>query len=152
MGKEFFKRAIASPGVAMPGYEVRTASVALTIAQVKALRATPATLVPAPGAGLAIQLLSGVVIYDYAAVYTESAADLVCKYTNGSGASASQIVDSTGFLTATTDEIRPVIPVNDADIAPNAALVLHNNGAGELGGTGSPVRVTIRYAVVTTGL
>jgi hypothetical protein len=62
------------------------------------------------------------------------------------------VVETTGFLDSTGDEIRPILPVNDADMVPNAAIVLHNNGDGEFGGTGSPVRIFIQYAVITTGL
>jgi hypothetical protein len=152
MGREHFKRTLSAPGLATPGYEIRTASIALSIAQVKALRATPAVLVPAPGAGRALQLISGVIIYDYAAVYTETADNLVARYTNGSGAAASQVIEATGFLDATTDELRPILPANDADMVANAALVLHNNGDGELGGTGSPIRIFVQFAVITTGL
>lgn len=152
MGREHFKRILSAPGLATPGYEIDTISVPLTIAQVKALRATPAVLVPAPGPGKALQLISGAIIYDFAAVYTESTDNLVARYTNGSGAAASQVIETTGFIDATTDEIRPILPVNDADMVPNAALVLHNNGDGEFGGTGSPMRVVLQYAVITTGL
>jgi hypothetical protein len=152
MGREHFKRTLSAPGLATPGYEIDTISISLTPAQVKALRATPAVLVPAPGLGRAVQLLSGVIIYDFAAVYTETTDNLVVRYTNGSGAAASQVVETTGFLDSTGDEIRPILPVNDADMVPNAAIVLHNNGDGEFGGTGSPVRIFIQYAVITTGL
>jgi hypothetical protein len=152
MGREHFKRTLSAPGLATPGYEIDTISISLTPAQVRALRATPAVLVPAPGPGRAVQLLSGVIIYHFAAVYTETADNLVARYTNGSGAAASQVVEATGFLDSTGDEIRPILPVNDADMVPNAAIVLHNNGDGEFGGTGSPVRIFIQYAVITTGL
>lgn len=152
MGREHFKRTLSAPGLATPGYEIRTATISLTPTQFKAIRATPATLVPAPGPGRALQLLSGAIIYDFAAVYTETADNLVARYTNGSGAAASQVIETTGFIDQTIDEIRPILPVNDADIAPNAALVLHNNGDGEFGGTGSPIRIFVEYAVITTGL
>jgi len=108
--------------------------------------------VPAPGPGRALQLLSGTIIYHYAAVYTETADNLVARYTNGSGAAASQVIETTGFIDQTVDHIRPMLPVNDANIATNAALVLHNDGNDEFGGTGSAIRIFVEYAVITTGL
>lgn len=131
---------------------IRYAEVNISIAELKAARATPPTLVAAQGAGKVAVLIHGVLIYDYAAVYTESSDNLVAKYTDGSGAACSQVVETTGFLTATSDQMRPLLPVNDAALVANAPIVLHNNGDGELGGTGSPVRAKIWYVVVETGL
>ncbi len=152
MGNEKMKRSLAIPGANLGAAEIRCAQISLTPAQVKALRATPQTRVPAPGAGLALQVIGGTVIYDYAAVFTETADNLVVRYTNGAGAAASAVIETTGFLDQTADQIRPIVPANDAAIGGSAALVLHNNGDGEFGGTGSPLRVVLEYAVVRTGL
>ena len=123
MGYEKLKRPLRVPGANLGAAEIRTAQLSLTPAQAKALRATPQALVAAPGEGYALQLLGGTVIYDYTAVFTETA-----------------------------DQIRPIVAANDAAIAGNAPLVLHNNGDGEFGGTGSPLRVVVEYIVVRTGL
>lgn len=152
MGIEKLKRPVTTPAASLGSAEIRCAQVSLTAAQAKALRASPQTIVPAPGAGFALQLIGGTVIYDYAAVFTETADNLVVRYTNGSGAAASAVIETTGFLDQTADQIRPIVPANDAAIAGNAPLVLHNNGDGEFGGTGSPLRVVVEYAVVRTGL
>lgn len=152
MGLEKLKRPLSIPAARLGPAEIRSAQVSLTAAQVKALRATPQTLVPAPGAGFALQLIGGTVIYDYAAVFTETTDNLVVRYTNGSGAAASAVIETTGFVDQTADQIRPIIPANDAAIVGNAPLVLHNNGDGEFGGTGSPMRIVVEYAVVRTGL
>jgi hypothetical protein len=152
MGYERIRRPVKAPSFDAGRFAERTFSVDLTIAQAKALRATPITLVPAPGAGKVALLVGGVVVYDYAAVYTETADNLVAKYTNGSGAAASQVIETTGFLDATSDQMRPMLPANDVAMVGNAAIVLHNNGDGEFGGTGSPMRVKGSYIVVETGL
>jgi hypothetical protein len=152
VGYEKLTRPLRVPGANLGAAEIRTAQLSLTAAQVKALRATPQALVAAPGEGFALQLLGGTVIYDYTAVFTETADNLVVRYTNGSGAAASAVIETTGFLDQTADQIRPIVPVNDAAIAGNAPLILHNNGDGEFGGTGSPLRVVVEYLVVRTGL
>lgn len=132
---------------------IQYAEVELSIAEMKALRATPKTLVAAPGAGKVLEFLGALFIYDYAAVYTESSDDLAVKFTNGSGAVASTTLDSTGLLDAETDQLRTFKPIV-TDITPvaNSPLVLHNTGDGELGGTGSPCRVKVAYRVHSTGL
>ena len=152
MGYEKLKRPLRVPATNLGAAEIRTAQLSLTPAQVKALRATPQALVAAPGEGYALQLLGGTVIYDYTAVFTETADNLVVRYTNGSGAAASAVIETTGVLDQTADQIRPIMPVNDAAIAGNAPLILHNNGDGEFGGTGSPLRVVVEYLIVRTGL
>ena len=102
MGSEKIKRSLAIPGANLGPAEIRCAQISLTSVQVKALRATPQTLVPAPGPGLALQVIGGTVIYDYAAVFTETADNLVVRYTNGAGAAASAVIETTGFLDQTS--------------------------------------------------
>ena len=132
---------------------IQVATVAITTAQMKAARATPVTLVAAPGAGYVLEFLGATFIYDYAAAYTESADNLEIRFTDGSGAIASTTLETTGLLDATSDQIRTWKPIT-TDITPvaNAALVLFNNGDGEFGGTGSPVRIKVAYRVHATGL
>jgi len=126
--------------------------VAITTAQMLAIRATPVTLVAAPGTGKVLQFLGATLIYDFAAAYTESTDNLAVKYTNGSGVAVSETIETTGFLDATADRMIQSIPIKDALMTANAALVLHNTGDGEFGGSGSPVLVKILFAVHTTGL
>jgi hypothetical protein len=132
---------------------VNYVEVAITAAQMKALRATPKPLVAAPGTGYVLEFISALFIYDYTAAFTESADDIAVKYTDGSGATASTTLDATGLLDATSDQIRTLKAIS-TDITPvaNAALVLHNTGDGEWGGTGSPCRVKVAYRVHATGL
>lgn len=124
----------------------------ISIAEMLALRATPKELVAAPGAGKVLEFIGGTLIYDYAAAYTESADNLVVKVENGSGAAVSETIEATGFLDATADKMIKVEAIKDALLTANKALVLHNAGDGELGGTGSPLRYKIKVAVHETGL
>lgn len=132
---------------------IQYAEVAVSIAQMKAARATPVELVAAPGAGYMLEFISATFIIDYVAAYTESAANLEIRFTNGSGAIASTVLEATGLADATSDQVR-TWKAAATDITPvaNAALVMFNNGAGEWGGTGSPVRVKVAYRVHATGL
>lgn len=127
--------------------------ISITEAQLKACRATPVSLVVAPDAGYVNEFLSALFIYDYAAAYTETTDNLVIRYTNGSGAIASTTLETTGLLDATSDQIRTFKAIT-TDLTPvaNAALVLHNTGDGEFGGTGSPIRIKVAYRVHATGL
>ena len=132
---------------------IQTAEVAVTVAEMLAVRATPKTLVAAPGSGYALQFISAVFIYDYAAAFTETDDNLAIRYTDGSGTVVSLTLETTGFLDATADKISTIGKLaTDVLVTANAALVLHNTGNGELGGTGSPCRVKVSYRVIATGL
>ncbi len=127
--------------------------VAISIAEMKALAASQKALVAAPGAGYVLEFISAVFIYDYAAVFTESADNLVIRFTDGSGAAVSTTLETTGLLDATSDQLRTFKPIT-TDLTPVAktALVLDNDGDGEFGGTGSPCRIKVAYRVHATGL
>jgi hypothetical protein len=132
---------------------INVVEVTLTTAQMLAARATPPTLVAAPGAGYVLEFLGATFIYDYASAYTESTDNAVIRFTDGSGAIASTTLETTGLLDATSDQIRTLKPIT-TDITPvaNSPLVFHNTGDGEWGGTGSPVRIRVAYRVHPTGL
>jgi len=134
---------------------VRYRDVALTPAQVKALNATPITLVPAPGAGLANVFEGAAVFLKYGtAAYGGIAAgeDLSIKYTDGSGAEVAQC-ETTGFLDQTANALRYVRPQAAASgnsaITPvaNAALVAHML-TGEITTGDSTVYVRVYYRVI----
>lgn len=127
--------------------------VAITAAEMLAIRATPKTLVAAPGAGRVLEFISAVFIYDYAAAFTESADNIVIRETDGSGTVVSLTLETTGLLDATADKMSTIKPLaTDVLALANKPLVLHNTGDGEFGGTGSPCRVKIAYKVHKTGL
>jgi len=132
---------------------IQYAEVAISIAQLKACRATPISLVAAPGAGYVTEFVSALFIYDYAAAYTETADNLVIRETDGSGTVVSLTLETTGFLDATADKMSTIKPLaTDILQLADKALVLHNTGDGEFGGTGSPCRVKVAYRVHATGL
>lgn len=132
---------------------IQYAEVAVTAAEMLALRATPKSLVAAPGAGYVLEFISALFIYDYTAAFTETTDNLNVRFTDVSGVVASLTLETTGLLDATSDQIRTISPLA-TDITPvaNSPLVLHNDGNGEFGGTGSPCRVKVAYRVHATGL
>mgnify|MGYP003490041633 FL=1 len=140
----------------------QTATVTLTNAQMLALRATPITIIPAPGAGKWIQVLEGCLVFNYTAVYTESADNLALRYVDGSGAKASADIEATGFVDATADAITNIAPLaqlgtsslTTAGVISNALVCIHNIGDGEFGGgnAANTVKVIVDYIVRTTSL
>jgi hypothetical protein len=134
-----------------PGY-VRRLEGSITNAQMLAIRATPVTLVAAPGAGF-INVFEGLDLsFDRTAVYTETADNLAVRYTNGSGVIASETLETTGFVDAAADAFTSIGKAISALLTANAALVLHNTGDGEFGG-GNAANVfyyTVYYRVIKT--
>lgn len=114
--------------------------VTLTSAQVKALRATPIVVVPAPRTGYVNILVQGAIKLKYGGTnaFTESTANLAYKYTSGAGVQISQTIESTGFIDQTVSTETSAIPKIDAIVASSASsgapIVLHNLGAGEIAG------------------
>ena len=118
---------------------IQVATVQITNTQLKALRATPVTLVAAPGAGKVLEFISAVIKNNGGTnALTESTANMAVKYTDGSGAAVSQAIESTGFVDQTAATVTAGLPKIDPIVAyasaANKALVLHNTGAGEFGG------------------
>ena len=136
---------------------IQQAQVVLTAAQVKALAATQIELVAAPGAGKAIHFLGAALKLNYGSeVFTESDDDLVIKYTNASGVAVSDVVENTGFIDQSADTITFAVPIKDPIVAAasceNQALVIDNDGDGEIGGNASndsTLTVDVSYRVVT---
>lgn len=125
--------------------------------EVLTLRATPKTLVLAPGAGKVLEFVSAVLELDYSGgvAYTETDDNLAIKYTNGSGAAVSQAIEATAFISATATTLTTALPKIDAIVASvnaiNKPLVLHNTGNGEYegGAVGNGLRVRLAYRVHT---
>jgi len=134
---------------------VQYAEVSITAAEIKALRATPKTLVAAPGSGKVLEFLGTVLMLDAGSeVLAEDADNLAIKYTNGSGNAASAAIECTGFIDQSSDTIINAIPASDVIMAANAALVLHNTGDAEFTGNASNdavLRVKVAYRVHSTG-
>lgn len=134
-----------SASVAAASGVVGQTTVTLTKAQVIALRATPITLV-AGQTGKVLQLLQGAMFLKYGGtnVFTESTNNLQVKYVDGSGAAASEVIETTGFIDQSADTCTVFGPVTanatlDNTIiatatASGAALVLHNTSGSEIAG------------------
>jgi hypothetical protein len=117
----------------------RVATVRLTNAQIKALNATPVTLVAAQGTYRFIELVSAVLFLNAGTnVLTESTDNLAIKYTDASGVQASEDIEATGFIDASVDTFTTAVPKINTIVAKsgvlNEALVLVNSGSGEFGG------------------
>lgn len=136
---------------------IQYAEVSLTNAEMLALRATPKTLVAAPGSGKVLEFVSAVLLFDYTGAYTETADNMAVKYTDGSGAIVSETIEATGFVDATADTMTTAIAKADVIVAKsgseNKALVLHNTGDGEYGGgnAANAIRVKVAYRLHNTG-
>lgn len=139
---------------------INRARVAITAAELKALRATPKTLVAAPGAGFFLEFVSAHMSLVFVVVHsapTNAGDDLGIRYTDGSGALlATQ--EATGFVNAAANAQRivkagaaPVATPTDVIPVDNAAIVLHNVGAAEFPGVGtSTMIVDVYYRVRPT--
>jgi hypothetical protein len=136
---------------------MRLATKNLTSAQVKALRATPQTIIPAPGAGKLIVVESAVLQLNYGGTnaFTETTDNLVLQYTD-SGTDITGSIETTGFIDQTADTIAIVRPTTIAAMAAatagvNEAVELFNTGDGEIAGNAAnnnTLNVTILYRVV----
>lgn len=153
--------AVNSIGMVDPGnYDLKASPyrvsdwITVSSAEILALRATNKTLVAAPGSGYVNQFLGAILIYDYATAYTESGNDnLAINYTDAAGAIASEALEATGLMDATSDQIRHMVPaIVSPVVVANAALTLDNQGSGELSGGTSILRVKVFYAVHDTQL
>ena len=140
------------------GSDPRTKRLRVVVASAAllALNATPAELVPAPGADLALIFDGAVIRKPAGAAYAGIAAgeDLSVKYTNAAGLEVGQ-AETTGFLDQTTDQVRWVArhaaASGNSAIVPvaNAALVLHLL-AGEIITGDSDLELEVHYRVVRT--
>ena len=135
----------------------RFVEVTVSSAELLALRAAPKTLVAAE-AGKVHVLIGGCLILDYnSAAYAEDGggSNLGVRYENGSGAKASDDIESTGFVDQTADTMTTFRAKADAIVAKavceNKALVLHNIGAGELVTGDSPMRAKVWFVTFSTG-
>lgn len=131
--------------------------VSLTNSEIKALRATPKTLVSAPGTGKVLEFVSALLKLDYGSnALTESADNMAVKYTDGSGVAVSDTIEATNFIDATADTYTNAIAKKDNIVVgtgcSNKALVLHNTGDGEYAGNAgndTTMDVIVTYRVHT---
>jgi len=139
------------------GRSIAQRSVLVSSAELLALNAAPKTIVPAPGAGLAL-VFDGIGIHKPAGVaYAGIAAgeDLSVKYTDGAGLEVAEI-ETTGFLDQATAQTRYAggfrAASGIASITPvvNSPLVLALL-AGEITTGDSPLHVRVFYRIIPAG-
>lgn len=129
----------------------------LTNANVLALMGTPITVVPAPGAGYYVAVLSVDVIFNYTAAYTGGANMALYYGSRAAGNRASSVITVSGLLVSVTaDTIARVAGVPDNTDPPtsNLPVVLSLIGSPNFGGgdAANTVRVVVNYRIVRTGL
>lgn len=115
---------------------LKYATVTLTNAEIKALRAAPKTLVAAQGANKVIEFVSALLkLIAGTNILSETTDNMAVRYTNGTGAAVSQTIESTGFIDQAVDTVTNALPKIDAIVgladAANKPIVLHNTGDGE---------------------
>jgi hypothetical protein len=123
----------------------------LTNAQIKALRATPATIVADPEGGKVLELISLLLFLDYGSnVLTESADNLELYYNGGTTAAASATIEATGFIDNNADIMYHVYGKTLGALAKTVVdgkgFILKNSGDGEYAGNAGADTV-IRYRV-----
>lgn len=142
--------------VAPQGWSVSLTT--LTNAQIKALRATPVTLVAAPGAGRVL------VVHRYALflkagtnVLTESAANLDFRYV-GVASPVLGTIEATGFIDQAASTMTQGVVAQDKIVSKansdNKGVELFNNGAGEYGGNAAldaTMVVAVWYSITPAG-
>jgi hypothetical protein len=159
MGAQKVKGKFMVPGVIQGSAEIRALETVLTSAQAKALRATPITVVPAPGAGKSLEFVSAILQLNYGGTNAFTGPqNLAIRYKDGANAQVSQNVTGTGFIDQTTDMVTNASPKVDGiatrAIAENQPLVLHNIGAAEITGNvagDNLLHVKVLYRVHTLG-
>lgn len=112
------------------------------------LNTTPVTVVPAPGAGLYINFISGHIFLDYASAAYDGTktGSASFRYTNAAGDDASGDVPETGFMDQTADTHFQVPPVVCNPVE-NAALVLASDNDWYSAAGDSPVKYEVLYRI-----
>ena len=133
------------------GTRARVKTTKIAHAAILTLRATPVSLVPAPGAGKAIVVNRVSFVFDVTTTaYTEDADNLAVEYSGGADILT---VEMTGFIDQTTDQVRVVSPAEAlATPVANEAVQLFNNGAEEFGAgnAANTLSVTVEYEIIST--
>lgn len=135
---------------------VKVVKVIVSNGELLALRATPKTIVAAPGANKVVVFMGAMLQYLYATAaftVTNAGDDMAFKYTNGAGVAVSQTIQAQGVLNQAASQLTNGEPIIDAIVTPagasNQALVLHNIGAAEWTVGGGTLEVYVQYRVIT---
>jgi hypothetical protein len=159
MGAQKVKGKFIAANLGQGGADLKFADVLIANADLKALRAAPKTLVPAPGNGKVLEFLSAVLVLAAGSnVLVEATANLAVKYQNGAGVQVSQTIEMTAFIDQATHQVTYALakpdPITARTGCENQPLVLHNLGAGEIAGNAAndaTLRVKVAYRVHTFG-
>jgi hypothetical protein len=125
----------------------------LTSSQLLSLHGTPITVIPAPGMGYFVHVLSVMAQYKYnTTAYTQgSGGDLALRYVGDTNDQA--VVPFTGLLDQTANTVSQVFSVSpylDAQtVIENIAIEAINNGTGEWTLGDDDVYLTILYELIT---
>jgi len=131
----------------------------ITDAELKLLVGTPKELVPAPGAGKYVEMVSlDIILRAGTEVLTESTDNLVVGYNDGTVA-IGETIETTTFITSVTDAITHWFGKKDDLIADISTIVNQNvallNNSGDFAGCASgdsALLVTFAYRIQETGL
>jgi Tfp pilus assembly protein FimT len=130
----------------------------LTAAQIKAIRATPITILPALDSGFVYELVGGIAHFKYPGtnVFTNPQ-NLSLRYKDATGVVISQAITATGFLDQATSMQTSILALVNAIAtktqANGQAVVIHNVGASEItgnAGADNTIDIMIRYRVWRT--
>jgi hypothetical protein len=155
MGAQKVKGKFIAANIGQGGADLKFADIVIANVDLKALRATPKTLVAAPGNGKVLEFLSAVLVLAAGSnVLVEATANLAVKYQNGAGVQVSQTVEMTGFIDQAAYALPKLDPITARTGCENQPLVLHNLGAGEFTGNAAndaTLRVKVAYRVHNFG-
>ena len=127
---------------AVGGGTVRVAKVTLTSAQVQALVSTPITLVPEPGAGWIVSILSATCYIDYNSVAYTTGADIILEY------GTADVVVFDGILALTADTVMVASPAGSVVVASAVNAAVNVTADGIPGAGDSPVTVSVVYTLI----
>lgn len=143
---------------AAPGGGLQSATVVITSAQVKAIRATPITIVSAQGSGKMIVFVSGMSKLTYGGTNAFTNGQILNLYYNTSAGvqvtvpSFIPAASVTGTANAYNAQVATVFVNTAATSLENVPIVLQNAGASEITGNAAnnnTITVTIVYYVIT---
>lgn len=135
-----------------PPGPILSASVTLTSAQVLASFTTAVTIVPAPGAGLALVPISLILNYQFkTTAYTDNGGKLNLYWGNPAGQSTVMGVTTSGFWASSVSRFDPIVSLTlgsqNASAVANLPLSVKQDTANPTLGDGL-VAVTVAYMVV----
>jgi hypothetical protein len=125
---------------------IERVEVTLTSAQIKALFTTPQVLVPAPGAGRYIQVLSITGKLKYGTIAYTGANAVELRYTDGSGTKVTGDL-AAAWLNATVNRLDTAIGAAATSMTANAAVVVAVPTANPAAGD-STVQFDVLYRVM----